>query len=93
MVATAVGVRPAETRGFNVCTDPLAAAVVSDVRQEIYVAAQPGQPDRNVERAAAHMLDGAFSGFRMLDDVDQRLTDHQTAGHAHRLRPTAKTYV
>ena len=33
--------------------------VVGDVGQEVDVAAQPGESDRDVERAAAHMLGDA----------------------------------
>ena len=46
-------------QALNVVSDAPAVAVVADVGQEIDIAAQPGQSDRNVERAAAHVLGGA----------------------------------
>lgn len=69
-----------DTRGFQVRADAPAGFVVRDMGQEVDVTTQPGQPDRDVERAAADMLDGAAP----IDPVDQRFTDHQRA--AHRLR-------
>nr|BBX80731.1 hypothetical protein MFLOJ_45180 [Mycobacterium florentinum] len=42
--------------------------------QKVDVAAQPAEPDGDVERTAADM-------FVVPDDIDQRLADHQRAVH------------
>src|SRR6201999_3735535 len=65
--------------GIDVISDPPATRVVGDVGEKVDVAAQPGQPDRNVEWAAADVLAGDLSGVR--HDVDQRFADHQPATH------------
>jgi hypothetical protein len=43
---------------------------------------QPGQSHGDVQRAAADVL----GGNRTVHHVDQGFTDHQSAGHADRLR-------
>src|ERR1700739_3447742 len=48
--------------------------IVGDVGQEVDVATQPRESDRNVEGATTDVLVG-------LDDVDQRFADHQPAAH------------
>ena len=63
-VASAVGVRSSgraarnqlHPRAFDVVDDAAAAVVVADVGEEVDAAAQPGQADRDVERAAADVL-------------------------------------
>ncbi len=63
----------------DVLGDAPAVRIVTDVGEEIDVAAQPGQPDRDVEWAAADML--ADDAVAVLDDVDERFADHQSAAH------------
>jgi hypothetical protein len=50
--------------------------------QEVDIAAQSGQPDGNVQRAAADVL----GRDRAIHDVDQGFTYHQPACHVDRLR-------
>ncbi len=58
----------------------MTARVVADVGEEVDAAAQPRQSDRDIERAAADVL--ADDLAVALDDVDQRLADHQRPSHA-----------
>ena len=57
----------------------LTARVVADVGEEVDAAAQPAQPDRDVERAAADVL-AESPGPSRFDDVDQRLADDRARG-------------
>ena len=66
---------------FDVLDDAPAAGVVADVGEEVDATAEPRQPDRDVERAAADVLAGDLAVA--LDDVDQRLADDQRALRAH----------
>ena len=66
------------SRGFDVLSDAAAGFVVADMGQEIDIATQPGESDGDVERASTDMLGSVAP---VLDDVDQRFTDHQPAGH------------
>src|ERR1700744_3517763 len=65
--------------GIDVLGDAPAIRVVADVGEKVDVTAQPGQPDRNVERAAADVLAGDLTA--LLHNVDQRFADHQPATH------------
>ena len=64
---------------FEVVGDAAAVRVVTDVGQEIDIAAQSGQSDRDVQWAAADML--ADDPVAVLDDVDECFADHQSAAH------------
>src|SRR5579884_426433 len=63
-------------------------SVVADVGHEVDIVTQPRQSDGDVERAAADMLTG--DSPVALDDVDQRLTDHQSAAHCTRASSVAR---
>ncbi len=74
--------------GIDVLGDTPAMWVVADAGQEIDVAAQPAQPDGDVERATADKLSGDLSVA--LDDVDQRYADHQAAAHRSKASSVAR---
>src|ERR1700744_3583646 len=65
--------------GIDVLGDAPAIRVVADVGEKVDVTAQPGQTDRNVERAAADVLAGDLTA--LLHNVDQRFADPQPATH------------
>ena len=64
-------------RAPDVFGDAPAAFVVADMGEEVDTAAEPRQPDRHVEWAAADVL--AEDLAVALDDVDQGLPDHERA--------------
>ena len=63
----------------DVLGDAPAIRIVADVSEEIDIAAQSGQPDCDVQWAATDVL--ADDAVPVLDDVDERFADHQSAGH------------
>jgi hypothetical protein len=65
---------------FDVLDDSGPSRIVADVGEKVDAASQPRQTDRHVERAATDVLAGHLSV--LLDDVDQRLTDHQCTSRA-----------
>ncbi|GMA86103.1 hypothetical protein GCM10025868_13530 [Angustibacter aerolatus] len=79
-----------------------AVRVVADAGREARHVAEPGQTDRDVERGAARVaLRLAVTEGRAVDDVDERLADHQErllhsrgeVGHAGSLSGRPSTRV
>ena len=62
-------------RGFDELADTVPVVVGADVGEEVDLSPQPGQTDRDVERAAADMF--ARDPPVPQDDVDERLSDDQ----------------
>ena len=60
--------------------DPVAAGIVAQPRMELDRAVEQGQSDRDVQRAAAHVLSESLAV--VLDDVDERFA-HDNGAVAH----------